>query len=107
MENFKNENRKDLLICECNSTDHQIIFIYEYEDELDEKNNIVRSYPMCFAHVHLAKFPFWKRFKYGIKYIFGYQSKYGAFDEFIFKPEDATKLQDLVDHLNEQTEFLK
>ncbi|MBN1214221.1 MAG: hypothetical protein JXA99_02140 [Candidatus Lokiarchaeota archaeon] len=107
MKNIKIDNRKDLLICECNSTDHQMILLYEYDEELDINNNVIKTYPMCFAHIHLAKYPFWQRVKYGIKYIFGYQSRYGAFDEFIFKPEDAPKLQDLVDHLNEQIEFLK
>jgi hypothetical protein len=28
-----------------------------------------------------------------LKYIFGYQCKYGAFDEFIFCPDDARKLK--------------
>jgi len=36
---------------------------------------------------------------YGIKYIFGYQSKYGAFDEFIINPKDANKLEKIVKYL--------
>ena len=35
----------------------------------------------------------------GIKYIFGHRSKYGDFDEFIIKPEDADKLQRATDYL--------
>jgi hypothetical protein len=31
--------------------------------------------------------------------MFGYKSKYGAWDEFIFDPKDADKLQDLVNYL--------
>lgn len=42
---------------------------------------------------------FWQRLKYAIKYVFGYKSKYGAFDEFIFRKEDADKLQSIVDYL--------
>jgi hypothetical protein len=57
---------------------------------------------MSYFHIHLTKRPFWERVKYGIKYIFGYKSNYGAFDEFIFNPKDADKLQDLVNYLNRE-----
>lgn len=82
-------NVKEIMICECNSTDHQMIFLYDNED----------NHPVCYTHVHLSKLPFWERLMYGIKYIFGYQCRYGAFDEFIFNPEDADKLQKVVDYL--------
>ena len=88
------EKNQDLLICECHSTDHQIIL--SYSEDVDDKGNI---YPMCYAHIHLSKHSFWKRFVHGIKYIFGYRCRYGEFDEFIFNPEDAPKLQNLVNHL--------
>jgi hypothetical protein len=62
---------------------------------------------MCYVHIHLTKKPFWERVKYGFKYIFGYQSRYGAFDEFIFNPEDADKLQKVVDYLKPEGYLLK
>ena len=92
------ENKKEILICSCHSTDHQIILLYE-EDENKETG---KGYPMCYAHVHLNKRSFFSRLKYGIKYIFGYKCNYGAFDEFIFNPEDANKLQDLVNYLKSE-----
>lgn len=49
--------------------------------------------------VHVVPDSFWKRIRNTIKYIFGYGSKYGDFDEFIFKKEDANKLQSVVDYL--------
>ena len=42
---------------------------------------------------------FLKRVWSAIKYIFGYRSKYGHFDEFIFNKEDSDKLQKIVNHL--------
>jgi hypothetical protein len=42
-----------------------------------------------------------ERVKYGLKYIFGRQCNYGAFDEFIFNPKDADKLQELVNYLKD------
>ena len=96
------KNNKELLICACHSTNHQIILLYS-EDEDDNGN----KYPMCYAHVYLDEFSFWYRLKYGIKYIFGYKCRYGAFDEFIFNPDDAPKLQKLVDYLNIEKETNK
>jgi hypothetical protein len=59
------------------------------------------GYPMVYSHIHLAKKPFLKRLKYGVKYIFGYKSRYGAFDEFIFNPDDAERLQGVVNYLKQ------
>jgi len=76
---------KDLLICDCNSTDHMMMVFYA-EDEIEDK-----TYPTVYIHIHLAKRPFWQRVKYGISYIFGRQCRYGAFDEMILNPEDGPK----------------
>ena len=104
----------ELLICTCHNTEHQLILLHEYDEEIkkdadgneikDESGKFIydKKYPMCYVHVHLKKGGFFERLKHGVKYIFGHQCRYGAFDEFIFKPEDAPRLQQLVDHLNEQ-----
>jgi len=34
---------------------------------------------------------------YGLKYAFGYRSRYGAWDEMMFKPEDLLKLREHLD----------
>jgi hypothetical protein len=41
---------------------------------------------------------------YGIKYIFGRKCRFGAWDEFIFNPKDADKLQEIVDYLKKDAE---
>ena len=87
----------DIFICDCHSTEHQMIVCYSE----DESPNGVK-YPMVYVHTHLNKKPFWSRLKYGIKYIFGYQSRYGAFDEFIINPKDSNKLSEIIEYLNEQ-----
>lgn len=83
---------KDILICECNSTDHQMVFLYSE----DESENV------CYVHIHLNKRRFLWRLVYGIKYIFGRKCNYGAFDEFIFNPDDSEKIQKLANYLKEQ-----
>jgi hypothetical protein len=91
------KEKTDILICECHSTEHQIVIHYS-----EDKSKNGKIYPMCYLHVHLNKRPFWGRVKYGIKYIFGYQCKYGAFDEFIFNPKDSKKLNKLVKFLKDK-----
>ena len=87
-------NEVDLFICSCHSTEHQMIVLYD-EDAIDD-----RIFPTVYIHAHLAKRPFWERAKYGIRYIFGYQSKYGAFDEFIINPDDSVRLRKIADYLD-------
>ena len=84
-------NTPEIFICECHSTDHQMVILYSEDD----------GYPRVYSHVHLNTRPFWQRLQYGIKYIFGYKSRYGAFDEFIFNPDDAERLQTLVNYLKQ------
>lgn len=88
---YPKDGDKDIMICGCHSTEHQMIILYSEDD----------GYPMVYIHTHLTKRPFLERLKYGIKYIFGYQSRYGAFDEFIFEPKDSEKLQKVVNYLNQ------
>lgn len=83
---------QEILICECHSTDHQILFMWEYDAELDDQ--------MAFMHVHLSpNRGFWQRLWYGLQYAFGRKSRFGAFDEVILSPNDADKLQRVVKHL--------
>jgi hypothetical protein len=87
----------DIFICDCHSTEHQMVVHYS-EDEYSDGT----KHPMVYIHTHLNKRPFWQRLKYAIKYIFGYQCMYGAFDEFIINPTDSKKLSEIIDYLNEQ-----
>ncbi len=83
------EYTRDILICDCSSEEHQLLIRYDDNDET----------PEVYVNVHLTKKPFWERVRYAIDYIFGRQSKYGAFDEVILGPQHITSLQSVVDHL--------
>lgn len=84
---YINSNKEEtILICECNSIEHQMM--------------ILKDEDAVYAEVHLNKLPLWQRLVYAIKYVFGYQSAYGAFDEFIFKKEHADKLIEVGNYLN-------
>ena len=76
--------KQQLYICSCSSTEHQMIFLPSPD----------KSEKMIYVEVHLVKKSFWYRLKYGLKYIFGYKSKYGAFDEMILDHEHSKQLRD-------------
>ena len=73
------------LLCGCHSLEHQIFI--SYCDELK----------VNFIQIHLSKKSFFKRVLYGLKYIFGYQCRYGSFEEFVL--EDKGK-KELIKFLN-------
>lgn len=73
------------ITCECNSSEHQLIFIKDHED--DE----------VWVETHLVTYRgFFKRLWVGIRYAFGYKSKYGNFDCVLIKPEDRQKISEFI-----------
>lgn len=54
--------------------------------------------PQLYLTIHLANGgPWWRRFWMRVKYVFGHDSKYGAFDEVLISPEDARNMRALLD----------
>lgn len=88
-------DKPEVIICACHSVDHQMIF------RPDEEETIQGPYRSIYVSIHLLKRPFWERVKYGFKYIFGYQCRYGAFDEMILDTKDNK------DKFKEAVEFLE
>lgn len=79
----------ELLTCMCESSEHIAII------NMDDDGFVSLS-------VFLCKLPFWQRVLNGLKYIFGYKSKFGDFDEIILTKEDGKKLQKITDILKKQ-----
>ena len=74
--------------CECSSDEHTIKFKFFLDESMD---------PKIYVSVHLSNQKgFFNRLIQGVKYIFGHKSKYGNFDEFIFKKEDLDDLKTLI-----------
>ncbi len=80
-----------LLLCECGSSEHQMIMRY-FEDDIEST---------IYVDVHLVKRKFWSGIKYAIKYIFGYKSKYGAWDEIIMGPQHIKSLESVIKYLKD------
>lgn len=84
------KERHELFVCECSNVEHQMIFSW-FPDQDDHE---------LYASIHLVPIHnIFKRIWYALKYIFGYRCRYGHFEEFIFRKEDANKLQDLANYL--------
>lgn len=86
-----------ILLCSCYSSEHQIIV------HLDEGEDLYP--PEVYLHIHLVRRSFWYRLKYGIKYIFGYKSRYGAWDEFILDKTHVKSLLEIAKHLEDETVY--
>lgn len=82
--------QRETLICQCNSMEHQFSFVWWEDEDLDGA---------VYMEVHLTPFSFLQRLKNGIKYIFGYRSMYGDFDDIILRKEDVHKIERVVEFL--------
>jgi hypothetical protein len=71
---------REVIICDCHSAEHQVIFNYDKEDD------------DIYIHIHLSNPSFWSR----LKYLFGYKSRFGAWDEIIVSKEEFKQSMDRV-----------
>lgn len=82
----------DVLICECNSTEHQIIINYNKDDNI------------AYCHIHLTTHQnLFKRLWVGVRYAFGYKCRYGDWDEFILSDKHSPQLKELSELLAESS----
>jgi hypothetical protein len=84
------ESETKMLICECNSAEHQIIIHYEQDENV------------AYCHIHLSKRSFMKRLVLGLRYIFGYHCVFGHWDEFVITDKHAQALRRLAWKLEEK-----
>jgi hypothetical protein len=85
------EDRK-IFICECYDIQHQ--FIISEDTEMD----------MFSFQIHLTKLPFLKRVVVSIKYLFGFQSSIGAFEEVVLSHKQVKKLNNVFKEYVEKIE---
>lgn len=71
--------------CECGLPEHQFSFSY-YPEDLEED-------PFMYLQVHMVPEPrLLHRIWYAIKYVFGFRTKYGEYDEVLIGEEEAVNL---------------
>lgn len=77
--------KTEILLCECCSSEHQIIVNHDIEDK------------EVYLSIHLnTQRNFFKRILYGIKYILGYKCIYGAWDEIILSEKHVEVLENMI-----------
>lgn len=88
---------EELFLCKCGDPSHSMIICYDHDERFDYKE--------VYMAVHLYREDsFFRRIWIALKYIFSKRrSIYGDFDEIILRPEDADKLQKVVDYLKTTT----
>lgn len=80
-----------LFVCDCGDVDHQFIISQPPPDYYEPEEE-----PELYLHIHLSHgLTFFERLKYVLLYLFGKQSKYGAFGEIILKREHIIKLNSI------------
>lgn len=79
-----------LFICQCENTEHQMIFSYFPDDEDREVSISIYLRPES---------SIFQRIKNAVKYILGHRSRFGDFDNFLLRKEDVGKLQKVIDYL--------
>lgn len=89
--------KKEVLDCACHSIDHAYIITF---DKDFGNENIVYIEP------HLTDGGFWHRLKYAIKYLFGWKSRYGCFDEIIITKSNYQPLKDIINHIEQEPKLL-
>lgn len=81
---------RETFICDCHSLEHQYTFWYDEE------------YNQLYFEPHLFQSGTWyQRFWHRIKYVFGYTSQYGAFDDVVIKPKDASRLIEYLEQVKD------
>lgn len=70
--------RRMHVVCACRSPEHQMILSYFPGED----------HPEVYVEIHLCRQSFWRR----LRYLFGYQCKYGAFQEILLSPQTAREI---------------
>lgn len=85
-----------VLFCACYASEHQIII---------HKDNIFENgYKEVILEPHLVTHNnIFKRIWVAIKYIFGYKSRYGAWDSIIVTKDNYNVLKDVIEFLEDDT----
>jgi len=80
---------REFVICSCNHIDHLLILNLNDENE---------KYVDCTIEIHLSPLPIFQRLMRAIKYVFGFRSRYGDFDEIVIDRSRALQIRNFFDN---------
>jgi len=79
--------KPEIMICQCSSTEHQVVYWVDEEDS------------QVYMSVYLSPLPLIERVVAAIKYIFGYKCRYGHWEEFVLCEEHQEDLLKIAESL--------
>ena len=79
----------NILVCVCGDISHQLVVSKDKEDSFLEEGEVIFT-------IHLNRFRFLQRVKIAFLYLFGKQSKYGAFEEVLLSKKEVAKLLNIL-----------
>lgn len=79
------DSKYTTILCSCKNSEHLVLLHYDSDDK------------MVYMEYHLCTLPFWKRIIVGIKYIFGFRSKYGEYGELIITEDNYKEFKPIID----------
>lgn len=75
----------EIEVCKCGSLEHQVIFQFDPDPGYND---------MMYINVHLnPDRPWYRRIGLAIKYIFGYKSSYGHYNEVVLDRAQVERIQ--------------
>lgn len=86
------------LDCDCISPEHILRFSYEKEPECQIEDQWITV-----DVILVNSRGFWQRAWYGVKYAFGYKSRFGPFDEFVMNKHNAMALKGFIEEVYSNT----
>ena len=89
--------KKEILDCACYSIEHA--YIITFDKDFDNEN-------MVYINPHLTDGGFWHRLKYAFKYLFGWKSRYGCFDEIIINKTNYQPLKHIINYIEQDPKLL-
>lgn len=96
MTNKIEDLQTEYMSCECMSPEHTLRFTFILDED--------PRHSQVITEVYLNNYRRWyQRLWVAIKYVFGYQSKYGAWDNCIMKRPDVVKLRGLLEEFERIT----
>ena len=83
------DKNREFILCECYSFDHVWHLFYDEDDDL------------LYVTSHLRTGNIFKRIIVAIKYVLGYRSRFGEFDEFLIGEDQANKVIKLLSRIGD------
>jgi hypothetical protein len=92
----KQYDKNELFVCDCSDISHNMIFqLWDWGDEAPDLNvNVALNHYL----------PFHKRIWLAIRYVFGFQSRFGHYDTITIRREDLSRLRAILDEYEKKTD---